>query len=108
MHAVVNDADHEEHAGRADAVGDHLEHRAVHAHLPVVRIVVGAGGRTPHAEAEDDVTHVAHRAVGDHPLEIGLGHGGERAVDHAHDADAAHDIRKVVAGRRDRSDSRCG
>ena len=28
---VVNHADQEEHAGRADAVGDHLEHRAVHA-----------------------------------------------------------------------------
>ena len=42
MHPVVNHADHKEHAGRGDAVGDHLEHRAVHAHRPVVAVDVGA------------------------------------------------------------------
>ena len=42
MDPVVNDADHKEHAGRADAVGNHLEHRPVHAHLPVVGIVLRA------------------------------------------------------------------
>ena len=45
------------------------------------------GAADPHAEAEHDVAHVAHRAVGHQLLEIGLGHGGERAVDHADDAE---------------------
>ena len=50
--AVVNHADQEEHAGRADAVGDHLEHRAVDAHRPVVGIVIVAGRGAPHADAQ--------------------------------------------------------
>ena len=98
MDAVVDDADEEEHAGRADAVGDHLEHRAVHAHLPVVGIVLRAGDGAPNAEAEDDVAHVADGAVGDHTLEVGLGQGGECTPDHAEDADAADPVREVIAG----------
>ena len=36
--AVVDDADDEEQRRRGDAVGDHLEHRPVHAPLPVLRL----------------------------------------------------------------------
>ena len=39
MDPVVNDADHKEHARRADAVADHLEHRAFNAHVPVIGVV---------------------------------------------------------------------
>ena len=34
---VVDDPDQEEHAGRANAVGDHLEHGAVDAPGPILR-----------------------------------------------------------------------
>src|SRR5882757_7120535 len=100
MDTVVHDADEKEHAGRTDTVSDHLEHGAVHAHLPILRIVVGARGCTPHTEAEHDVAHVAHGAVSNHPLEVGLSHGGESTVDHAHDADGTHKVRQLIAGRR--------
>src|SRR5262245_57378810 len=100
VHAVVHNADHKEHARRDDAVGDHLEHGAIHAHLPIVRVEPIACDGAPHTQPQHDVTHVAHRAVGDQPLEVGLGHRGECPVDHAHHADAAHDIRQVVAGLR--------
>ena len=47
-----------------------------------------AGG--PDRDAQDDVAHVADRAVGDQLLEVGLGHGREGAVDDVDDAEQRH------------------
>ena len=106
MHAVVDDADQEEHAGRADAVGDHLEHGAADAHLPILGDVEVAGRRAPDADAQEHVAHVADRAVGDQPFEVLLGHGGQGAVDHAQHADAADEPGQTSARRPGRSDNR--
>ncbi len=62
-------------------MGDHLEHGAVHGPLPVLRLV---------GDAEDDVAHVADRAVGDQLLEVGLGHRREGAVDDIDDPEQRH------------------
>ena len=98
--AIVDDADQEEHAGRADAVGDHLEHGPVDAHPPGVAVVEVAGRGAADADAQEHVAHVAHRAVGDQPLEVFLGHGGEGPIDHAHDADDGHHPGQMVVQRR--------
>ena len=97
MHPLVNHADHEEHASRADAVGQHLEHRAVHSHLPIADVEVVAGHCAPHADAQQDVTHVAHRAVGHQPLEILLGQRRERPIHHAQNAQAANQQGQVIS-----------
>ena len=89
---VVDHADQKEHAGRADAVGDHLEHRPVHAPRPVLR-----PAPRPDRDAEDDVAHVADRAVGDQLLEVGLGHGGKGAVDDVDHAEDAQDTRRACS-----------
>ncbi len=54
-----------------EAVVDHLDRRAVHP------------GRVHREHAQDDEAHVAHRAVGDQPLDVGLRQCRERAVDDA-------------------------
>ncbi len=46
--------------------------------------------RRPDGDAQDDVAHVADRAVGHQLLEVGLGHGREGAVDDVDDAEQGH------------------
>src|SRR5262245_6902192 len=97
VHAVVQYADHKEHAGGADAVGDHLKHGPLHTHVPVIGVVAVAGQSRPHAQAEHDVAHVADGTIGDETLEIGLGHRRKRAVNHAHHAEDADEPHQVEA-----------
>ena len=95
VHPVVEHAHHEEHAGRRDAVGEHLEHRAVDSLRPRVPPILVARHGAPHAEAQHHVAHVAHRAVRDHALEVLLCQGGKGAIHHRHDAQPAHEPREV-------------
>ena len=68
---VVDDADHDEEQARDQAVGEHLQCGAVHAHL--------AKRRNP----EQHVAHVAHAGVGDEALEVFLAQREHRAVEDA-------------------------
>ena len=97
---VIEHADHEEHAGRRDAVGQHLEHRAVDPLGPGVPAELVAGDGAPHAQSEHHVAHVAHRTVGHHPLEVLLGERREGAVDHGDHAEPAHQPGERQAGPR--------
>ena len=72
MPPVGQHADDEEQAAGADAVIQHLVHRALHA-LPVQR------GDPEHDEAE-----MAHARIRDELLHVGLHHRNQSAVDDAH------------------------
>ena len=98
MHPLVDHADQEEHASRANAVGDHLEHGPAHGHRPVIAVMVESRRGAPHADAQQHVAHVAHRTVGDQPLEILLGQRRQRSVHHAHRAEPADQPGQLVAG----------
>ena len=97
---VVKHSHHEKHAGRRDAVSQHLEHRPVYSLGPRIPAELIARNRAPYAEAEHHVAHVAHRTVGHHPLEVFLGERGERAVHHRHHAEPTHEPSKREAGTR--------
>jgi len=60
---VINIAHRREEEGRHNAVGEHLEHRAVDA-------VYGAGG-----QPQADDAHVGDRRIPDDVLQVSLGHG---------------------------------
>ena len=53
--------------------------------------------------AQQHVAHVADRAVGDQPLEVGLGHGTQGAVDDVdhgqHAQDPGHHFDRAGVGR---------
>ena len=67
---AVNDAHQQEQQGRDQAMAHHLKHGPEQGHRC-------AGGRR-----QQHIAHVAHRAERDHALHVGLGDGGQRAVEH--------------------------
>ena len=71
--SLVDDADEEEERAGDDAVGDHLEDRALHALL------------VEDEDAQGHEAHVADRGVGDESLQVGLADGHDGAVEHADD-----------------------
>ncbi len=86
MHAVVDDADAEEEAGRDDAVRQHLEDRAFDAL------------RREGEDAERHEAHVSDRRIGDQLLEVGLRQGDERGVDDGDDRQREDERRQLLAG----------
>src|SRR5262245_52840990 len=88
------------HTRFVDAMSDHLKHVSLDAHIPIVRRVLVMGQRRPDAHAEYHVAHVADGAVGDQSLEVGLGHCGKSAVNHADDTDNADEPHQVEAALR--------
>lgn len=83
--AFVEGAGEEEEGAGEQAVTDHLGHRA--GHRQRLGLPTGVSGRGGRADGEDDVAHVVHRRVGDHPLEVGLGQGDECSVEDRDDTD---------------------
>ena len=69
-------------------MADHLHDRAGDRHGTGLGGVLGE--EPDRAQGQDDVAHVVDGGVGDHPLEIRLGQGHERPVEHRDDADG-HD-----------------
>ena len=86
VHPVVQHAHHKEHAGRTDAVREHLEHGAVDALRPGIPTILMTGDGAPDTQAQHHVAHVADGTVGHHPLEVFLGQGSEGTIHHRHDA----------------------
>ena len=85
MAAVGEHADEQEEPAGADAVGEHLIDRALHA-LHVHR-----------ADAEHDEAQVAHRGVGHQLLHVRLHHRDQRAVDDADDGEQRDPRRELAA-----------
>ena len=73
--AFVDHAHHGEQPAGGQPVIDHLQHAALHAQLI-------QGEQAQHAETE-----VADAGIGHQPLDVALGQGHHRAVEHAHQRD---------------------
>ena len=92
MAPLVDHADEEEEPARADAVVEHLVDAPLHA---------------LHVEgehAEHHVAQVAHAGEGDQPLQVGLHHAHDRAVDDADDRQDAHEGDRVEGRLREERD----
>ena len=100
MGALVDDPDEEEQGARDDAVGDHLEDRALQPLL------------VEDEDAERHEAHVADRRVGDEPLEVGLAHGHDGSVDHPDDRERDDEpgelVRRVGEERQREADEAVG
>ena len=86
VHAVVDDADAEEEAGRDDAVRQHLEDGAFDAL------------RREGEDAERHEAHVGDGRIGDQLLEVGLHQRDQRGVDDGDDRQREHQRRELLAG----------
>src|ERR1700740_2567567 len=84
--AVVEHADQQEESSGGDAVGEHLEHRALHGNV--------LEGEDP----QHDEAKVADAGISDKFLEIGLNEGDQGSVDDADDGEYGDPRRSVAWG----------
>ena len=92
MCSLIANTDKEEEAARDQAVVQHLQDRAVHPLL------------VEREDAERHEAHVAHRAVRDQLLEVGLHDRHDRAVDDRDHGEGDDERRKVLRRLREERD----
>ncbi len=94
--ALVQHAGQQEQRPGQQPVTDHLEDRTGDGQTPGLRLVRshGPGG----TDGQGDVAHVVDGGVGDHPFEVGLREGDQRAVQHGDHADADEDEGVLAPG----------
>ncbi len=99
MRPLIDHAHQEKEAASDDTMVEHLHRRAVGGHRSRIGQVTLAPGRCRCRQTQHKVPHVAHRGVGNKPLEVPLGHTHQGTVDdaeHGQDRDNGYIPAKVL------------